>query len=90
MIFDSIQVDGPNAMGGPRLEPRLIKLLVMNRHDVRNAAPLFCPGNDGESPICGCPSDIVVNEPDAVSVREANVAGRDRVEVIHWKSVDEI
>jgi len=68
VILDLVQVYRPNTVSGPSLQPLLIKLLVVNRHDVRNAAPLFGSRNDGESTICGCPSDVVVNESNAVSV----------------------
>lgn len=90
MIFNLIQVDRPDAMSRPRLEPPLIKLSVVNRHNVRDATPGFGSGRDGESTIFGRPSDVVVNESNAVCVREAEVSCCDRIEVIHRESVDEI
>jgi hypothetical protein len=68
MILNLIQVHRPNTTSRPRFKPPLIKLLVMNRHDVRNAAPLFGARNNCESAICGRPSDVVVNESNAISV----------------------
>ena len=90
MVLDFIQVNGPNTLSGPRFEPPLIELLVVNRHNVRNAVPLFGSRNNSESSVCGCPSDVVVKESNAVSVREADILRRDRVEVIHRKTVDKI
>ena len=90
VVLYFIQVDGPDTLSGPRLEPPLIKFLVVNRHNVCNAAPFFGPGNYSESPVCGCPSDVVVKESNAVSLRETDFPRRDRVEVIHRKTVDEI
>jgi len=90
MVLNFIQVDGPNTLCGPRLKPPLIELLVVNRHDVRNAAPLFGSGNNSESSVCGCPSDVVVEESNAVSVGEIDIPRRDRAEVIHRKTVDKV
>ena len=68
VIFNLIQVDRPNTMSRPRLKPPLIKLLVVDRHNVRNAVPLFGPRDYGEPTICGRPSDVVVDEPNTISV----------------------
>ena len=70
MILDLVQVDrpGPNPLGRPRLEPPLIKLLIVDCHDTCNAAPRFCSGNNGESAIRDGPSEVVVDESNAVSV----------------------
>lgn len=68
VILNLIQVDRPNSTSRPRFKPPLIKLLVMDRHNVCDATPLFGAGNDCESTICGRPSDVVVNESNAISV----------------------
>ena len=67
MIFKLIQVERSNlnAISRPPPKPLLIKLLVLDRYDVRNVAPLVCPRDDGESIR---PSDIVMNESNTVSV----------------------
>ena len=90
MVLNFIQVDRRNALSGPRLEPPLIKFSVVNRHKARNAVPFIGSRNNSEPPVCGCPSDVVVKESNAVSVRETDIPRRDRVEVIHRETVDEI
>jgi hypothetical protein len=91
VIFDLVQIDrpSPDTLGRPRLEPPLVKLLVMNCYDIRNAAPLFSSGNDSESTIRSSPSEVVVNESNTVSVREVDIP-RSQIEDVDRKSVDEI
>ena len=62
----------------------------MNRHNVRNAAPLRCSWDDSESTIGNGPSEVVVDESNAVGIRENCFACGDRIEVVDRKTVDEI
>ena len=90
VILNPIQIDGPNTMSGPLLKPSVVELLVVNRHDARNAAPLFGSRIDSESTICSRLGDELVDESNTVSIREIDVSCRDRIEVLHRKSVDEV
>ena len=62
----------------------------MDRHNIRNATPLFCSGDNGKSTVGLGPSDVVVNQPDAVGVCEANIPCSDQIQVVYRKPVDKI
>ena len=70
VVLDLVQIDRSrsNSTRSPCFQPPLVKLLVMNRHNICNAVPFFCSWNDGESTIRGRPGDIIVYESKAVGV----------------------
>ena len=70
VVFDLIQIDRPrpNPLSRPCFQPPLVELLVVDRHNVRNATPFFCSGDNSQSTISLGPSNVVVNQPDAVRV----------------------